>query len=159
MLRRAYAHAKGLGTLLGLIGSFVAIMAIYTYLSAIDRLDLFLPSISIGPALFIWLFFVILLCVAFLLCIATPSALFGMLLTIFGLSDKDGALIGLGEAIRARRKATGLSQEAMSDKSEIDRSHYGKIERGERNVTLLNVLKIAAAIGCKPSDLLIDAGL
>lgn len=89
ILRQAYAHAKGLGALLTLIGSLLAIMALYTYLSAIERLDLFLPSISIGPALFIWLFFVILVFLAFLLFIATPSVLFGMLLTIFGLSEDD----------------------------------------------------------------------
>lgn len=35
----------------------------------------------------------------------------------------------------------------------------GKIERGERNVTFLNIQKIAKALKCKPSDLLIDAGL
>ncbi len=52
-----------------------------------------------------------------------------------------------------------LSQEAMADAAGIDRSHMGKIERGERNVTLLNVMRIAAALGCKPSDLLLDADL
>ena len=43
--------------------------------------------------------------------------------------------------------------------AEIDRSHMGKIERGERNVTFLNILRIAKAMQCRPSDLLIDAGL
>ncbi len=35
----------------------------------------------------------------------------------------------------------------------------GKIERGERNVTFLNILRVARTLGYKPSDLLIDAGL
>ncbi len=65
----------------------------------------------------------------------------------------------LGAAIRARRMALPLSQEALADLAEIDRSHMGKIERGERNVTFLNILRIAKAMQCKPSDLLIDAGL
>ena len=52
-----------------------------------------------------------------------------------------------------------LSQEALADFAEIDRSHMGKIERGERNVTFLNILKIATAIQCRPSDLLKDADL
>ena len=65
----------------------------------------------------------------------------------------------LGAAIRARRIALPLSQEALADLAEIDRSHMGKIERGERNVTFLNILRIAKAMQCKPSDLLIDAGL
>lgn len=52
-----------------------------------------------------------------------------------------------------------MSQEALADAAGIDRSHMGKIERGERNVTLLNVLRIAAALNNLPSDLLREAGL
>jgi transcriptional regulator with XRE-family HTH domain len=52
-----------------------------------------------------------------------------------------------------------MSQEALADAAGIDRSHMGKIERGERNVTLLNVLKIAGALGRTASTLLADAGL
>lgn len=73
--------------------------------------------------------------------------------------DIDGSLLMLGAAIRARRKALHFSQEALADAAEIDRSHMGKIERGERNVTFLNIVRIAKAVGCKPSDLLVDANL
>lgn len=73
--------------------------------------------------------------------------------------DKDQNLVRLGAAIRARRMAMSLSQEALADYAEIDRSHMGKIERGERNVTFLNILRIARAMQCKPSDLFIEAGL
>lgn len=73
--------------------------------------------------------------------------------------DKDQSLARLGAAIRARRALMGLSQEALSDACEIDRSHMGKIERGERNVTFLNIARVAKALQCKPSDLLIEAGL
>jgi transcriptional regulator with XRE-family HTH domain len=73
--------------------------------------------------------------------------------------DRDASLVKLGVSVRARRKAQGLSQEALADAAGIDRSHMGKIERGERNVTLLNVVRIAAAMGCRPSDLLAVAGL
>lgn len=73
--------------------------------------------------------------------------------------DKDRDLVKLGAAIRARRIALAYSQEALADASSIDRSHMGKIERGERNVTFLNICRIAAVIGCKPSELLMDAGL
>jgi transcriptional regulator with XRE-family HTH domain len=78
---------------------------------------------------------------------------------VSGKQDKNRYLVRLGEAVRARRKAMELSQEALADYAEIDRSHMGKIERGERNVTFLNIVRIAAAIDCKPSDLLVDAGL
>ena len=72
---------------------------------------------------------------------------------------KDQSLQCLGAAVRARRLALQLSQEALADLAGVDRSHMGKIERGERNVTFLNILRIAQALGCKPSELLIDAGL
>lgn len=75
------------------------------------------------------------------------------------LQDKDRDLVKLGAAIRARRLALAISQEALADAASIDRSHMGKIERGERNVTFLNICRIAAAIGCKPSELLREAGL
>lgn len=78
---------------------------------------------------------------------------------ISGQQDTGGQLKRLGEAVRARRKAAGLSQEALADAAGIDRSHMGKVERGERNVTLLNVLKIAAALHGRASDLLREAGL
>ncbi len=73
--------------------------------------------------------------------------------------DKDRDLVRLGAAVRARRLELGLSQEALADFAQIDRSHMGKIERGERNVTFLNILRIAKAIQRKPSELLGDAGL
>ena len=78
---------------------------------------------------------------------------------VSGQTDADGSLKRLGEAVRAARKGRGLSQEALADAAGIDRSHMGKIERGERNVTLLNIIRIAKAMGSKPSDLLALAGL
>ncbi|MEO9129920.1 MAG: helix-turn-helix transcriptional regulator [Sphingomonas sp.] len=61
--------------------------------------------------------------------------------------------------MRAARKARGLSQEALPDAAGIDRSHMGKIERGERNVTIMNIARVAAALNAKPSDILGAAGL
>lgn len=78
---------------------------------------------------------------------------------ISAIHDQDGDLVQLGAAVRARRLRDTLSQEALADAAGIDRSHMGKIERGERNVTFLNILRIATALRCKPSDLFIDAGL
>ena len=78
---------------------------------------------------------------------------------VAGHLDTEGLLGRLGEAVRAARKAQGLSQEALADAAGIDRSHMGKIERGERNVTFLNVLKIAAALNGSAADLLREAEL
>jgi transcriptional regulator with XRE-family HTH domain len=78
---------------------------------------------------------------------------------VSGKTDTDAQLTHLGAAIRSERKLKGLSQEALADAAGIDRSHMGKIERGERNVTLLNLLRIATALGLRPSALLSASGL
>ena len=67
------------------------------------------------------------------------------------------ALVGLGVAIRAARKAKGLSQEALAELADIDRSYMGGIERGEHNLAIINLIKIANALGVKTSDLLSNA--
>jgi transcriptional regulator with XRE-family HTH domain len=73
--------------------------------------------------------------------------------------DKDQDLVRFGAAVRARRKAIALSQEELADQAGIDRSHMGKLERGERNVSFMNILRIAKAVQCKPSDLFFQADL
>ena len=73
--------------------------------------------------------------------------------------DKDEDLVRFGAAVRVRRQALGFSQEALADYAGIDRSHMGKLERGERNVTFLNIIRIARAVQCAPSDLFKDIGL
>lgn len=78
---------------------------------------------------------------------------------VSGKVDKDEQLKLLGQAIRARREALLISQEALADAAQMDRAHMGKIERGERNVTLLNVLKIAKAMKWRASEMLAAAGL
>lgn len=78
---------------------------------------------------------------------------------VSGKADSGDQLKALGQAVRARREALEMSQEALADAAQMDRAHMGKIERGERNVTLLNLLKIAGALGCGASELLGGAGL
>ena len=69
------------------------------------------------------------------------------------------ALIALGEAIKRVRIACGLSQEELALRVEIDRSYMGGIERGESNMTVLNVVRIAGALSLTASELLEQAGL
>lgn len=71
----------------------------------------------------------------------------------------NAALVGLGAILRAERKAQGMSQEALADKANIDRSYMGGIERGEHNLAIINFLKIANALGMKASALLDKAGI
>lgn len=63
----------------------------------------------------------------------------------------------LGRAIRSRRMKTGLSQEAFADIAGIHRTYIGSVERGERNISLQNMARIAKALGTSVSTLLSDA--
>lgn len=74
-------------------------------------------------------------------------------------TDDEALLVRLGKAIREARKELGQSQEALADAAQIDRSHMGKIERGERNVTFLNIHRIATALGCSAAELMMRASL
>lgn len=78
---------------------------------------------------------------------------------ISGQADVDGALLRVGEVIREQRKLLNFSQEAFADAVGIDRAHMGRIERGERNLTLLNLLRIAKALESPASELLRNAEL
>jgi len=50
------------------------------------------------------------------------------------------------DAVRQRRKAIGLSQEALADECGLHRTYIGSIERAERNVSLDNIERIAEAL-------------
>lgn len=52
----------------------------------------------------------------------------------------------LGKRIRRLREEKGISQEEFAALSGLDRAYYGGIERGERNVAVLNLIKIAVAL-------------
>ncbi len=67
------------------------------------------------------------------------------------MSKKNKYLIELGGHIRDARKAKGLSQEQLALQAEIDRSYVGGIERGERNVSFLTLVKIATCLACDVS--------
>lgn len=60
----------------------------------------------------------------------------------------------LGRRVRERRTAKGLSQEKLAELTGLHRNLIGLIERGETNPTILNVQKIAKALGVSASELL-----
>jgi transcriptional regulator with XRE-family HTH domain len=62
--------------------------------------------------------------------------------------------IQLGKAVRKRRRSLGFSQEALAEKADLHWTYIGGIERGERNVSLINIVKIARALESTPSKLL-----
>jgi transcriptional regulator with XRE-family HTH domain len=60
----------------------------------------------------------------------------------------------VGRNLRAHRQAKGLSQEAFADLLEVHRTYMGSIERGERNLTLKSLERIAGRLGLDPLALL-----
>lgn len=59
-----------------------------------------------------------------------------------------------GGRVRQLRQEKGTSQEAFAHQIAMDRSYYGSIERGERNVSLENICLIAEGLGVPPAELL-----
>jgi transcriptional regulator with XRE-family HTH domain len=60
----------------------------------------------------------------------------------------------VGRNLRAYREAQGLSQEAFADVLSVHRTYMGGIERGERNLTLRSLERIASRLGLAPLVLL-----
>ena len=61
-----------------------------------------------------------------------------------------------GARMRQLRKARKMSQEAVALKSGLDRSYLGQIERGESNVALINIHRIAEALEVEAGELFRD---
>ncbi len=59
-----------------------------------------------------------------------------------------------GSRVRQLRGERGLSQEDLAFSCGLDRSYIGSVERGKRNVSLVNIARIAAALALQPRDLL-----
>lgn len=60
----------------------------------------------------------------------------------------------LGERIRTLRKQLGWSQEDLAEVCGLHRTYVGAVERGERNVSLINIVQFARALQVKPADLM-----
>ena len=72
--------------------------------------------------------------------------------------QKPKRLIALGRAVRGTRLRLGISQEDLAHRCGLDRTYIGGVERGERNLGVLNLHKIADALGISAADLLLQAG-
>lgn len=59
-----------------------------------------------------------------------------------------------GENVRKYRRLLNISQEELADKADLHRTYIGMIERAEKNITLVNIEKIANALEVKIEDLL-----
>ncbi|HEX2209610.1 MAG TPA: helix-turn-helix transcriptional regulator [Longimicrobium sp.] len=59
-----------------------------------------------------------------------------------------------GDTLREHRQRAGLSQEKLAARAGIDRTYVGGAERGERNVALVNIVRLAAALNISAAELL-----
>lgn len=67
---------------------------------------------------------------------------------------KDDPRVLFGLRLTEVRKAKGLSQERLALESGLARSYLGGVERGKRNIALLNIHRLAEALGVPPASLL-----
>lgn len=70
------------------------------------------------------------------------------------MKSKNIILISFGRKVRNIRKKKGLSQEQLAYKANLHRTYIGMIERAEKNITLINIEKIANALEVEISELL-----
>ena len=66
---------------------------------------------------------------------------------------RDEILRLFGERLRELRTERGLSQERLAELAGLDRNYIGQIERAERNVALVNIIRIAKALEIEPQSL------
>jgi transcriptional regulator with XRE-family HTH domain len=60
--------------------------------------------------------------------------------------------------LRTVRLGRGWSQEELADRAGLDRTYIGSVERGQRNIALLNIVRIAVALGVDPGELVQGTG-
>ena len=70
------------------------------------------------------------------------------------MRKRDPILCSFGQNLAGHRRARELSQEALAEKADLDRTYLSDIERGVRNPGIRNVVLIAKALGISASDLL-----
>jgi transcriptional regulator with XRE-family HTH domain len=63
----------------------------------------------------------------------------------------------LGRVVRGRREALFLTQEELGERCNLHRTYIGAIERGERNLSLQNIIRLADALGIRVSELIREA--
>lgn len=72
------------------------------------------------------------------------------------MTSRQEILIKFGNRVRDLRKENGLSQEQLSFKADLHRTYIGMIERAEKNITLVNIDKIAKALNVNIKELFDD---
>ena len=69
------------------------------------------------------------------------------------MGSKHSVLISIGKKIRQHRSVQGYTQEGFAARAGLDRAYYGGVERGERNISALNLVNIALALEIEVGEL------
>lgn len=72
-------------------------------------------------------------------------------------TSESDLLASLGKVIRERRESVNITQERLAELTDFDRTYISLVERGKRNLSILNLQVIATALNQKVSDLLKEA--
>lgn len=72
---------------------------------------------------------------------------------------QDPVLVALGEAIKRVRLSKDISQEKLALLAEVDRSYVGRVERGDNNVAVLTLARLANTLDISIAKLMKEAGL
>lgn len=70
------------------------------------------------------------------------------------MGESGDVLVRFGRRVRELRQGMGVSQEGFAEECELDRTYIGGIERGERNLALRNIERIADALGISIAELM-----
>ncbi len=70
------------------------------------------------------------------------------------MKQRDPVLVAFGRSVRVRREAKKLTQEALAEKADIDRTYISDVERGARNPALKIIVRLARALSVKPAELM-----
>lgn len=70
------------------------------------------------------------------------------------MPQRDALLHAFGDTVRARRTELGLSQEALAHEVGLHRTYIGSIERGERNIALVNIFRLAETLEMSAGELI-----
>lgn len=70
------------------------------------------------------------------------------------MTREEALLEAFGKIVADRRRELGLSQEGLAERSGLHRTYVGSVERGERNISLLNLVRISRALHLPLSELL-----
>ena len=70
------------------------------------------------------------------------------------MQKKNPILLSFGKKVQAYREQMGFTQEQLADKAKVHRTYIGTVERGETNITLLNIHKLSSALNISPIELI-----